>query len=99
MVLAAYVATGFSVAGLYAWGLLRGRNDAYHRAGIPEYWIIDARGEEIDFHILHRRKSGYASAPARGGWQRSRVFGRSFRLDRKLDEFGLWEYTLHVKDD
>jgi cytochrome d ubiquinol oxidase subunit I len=34
MVLAAYVATGFAVAGLYAWGLLRGKNDAYHRAGL-----------------------------------------------------------------
>lgn len=34
MVLAAYVATGFGVAGLYAWGLLRGRRDAYHRAGL-----------------------------------------------------------------
>jgi cytochrome d ubiquinol oxidase subunit I len=34
MVLAAFVATGFGVAGLYAWGLLRGRRDAYHRAGL-----------------------------------------------------------------
>jgi cytochrome d ubiquinol oxidase subunit I len=34
MVLAAYIATGLSVAGLYAWGMLRGRRDAYHRAGL-----------------------------------------------------------------
>jgi cytochrome d ubiquinol oxidase subunit I len=34
MVLAAYIATGLAVAGLYAWGILRGRNDAYHRAGL-----------------------------------------------------------------
>jgi cytochrome d ubiquinol oxidase subunit I len=34
MVQAAYIATGLSVAGLYAWGILRGRNDAYHRAGL-----------------------------------------------------------------
>ena len=34
MVLAAYIATGLAVAGLYAWGMLRGRNDAYHRAGL-----------------------------------------------------------------
>lgn len=34
MVLAAYIATGLGVAGLYAWGILRGRNDAYHRAGL-----------------------------------------------------------------
>ena len=34
MVLAAYIATGLAVAGIYAWGMLRGRNDAYHRAGL-----------------------------------------------------------------
>jgi Uma2 family endonuclease len=71
---------------------------AYHRAGIPEYWLIDARGEEIVFQILYWRKSGYVAAPGRSGWQRSRVFGRSFWLERQRDEFGLWEYTLHVRD-
>lgn len=34
MVQAAYIATGLGVAGIYAWGILRGRNDAYHRAGL-----------------------------------------------------------------
>ena len=34
MVLAAYVATGLGIAGLYAWGILRGRRDAYHRIGL-----------------------------------------------------------------
>jgi cytochrome bd ubiquinol oxidase subunit I len=34
MVLAAYIATGLAVAGIYAWGILHGRNDAYHRAGL-----------------------------------------------------------------
>jgi cytochrome bd ubiquinol oxidase subunit I len=34
MTLAAYLATGFGVAGLYAIGILRGRRDAYHRAGL-----------------------------------------------------------------
>ena len=69
--------------------------EAYHRAGITEYWLIDARGEEIHFQILHHRKNGYAAASQRDGWQRSRVFGRSFRLDRQRDALGLWEYTLY----
>ena len=34
MVQAAYIATGLVVAGLYAWGILRGRDDPYHRAGL-----------------------------------------------------------------
>lgn len=32
--LSCYIATGFAVAGVYALGLLRGRADAYHRAGL-----------------------------------------------------------------
>jgi cytochrome d ubiquinol oxidase subunit I len=34
MTLAAYVATGFAVAGLYAIGMLRGHRDEYHRKGL-----------------------------------------------------------------
>ena len=30
---------------------------AYHAAGIPEYWLIDARGEAISFQILSQRRS------------------------------------------
>jgi cytochrome bd ubiquinol oxidase subunit I len=33
MILAAFMVTGFTVAAVYAVGLLRGRRDAYHRAG------------------------------------------------------------------
>ncbi|HQY31824.1 MAG TPA: cytochrome ubiquinol oxidase subunit I, partial [Thermomicrobiales bacterium] len=34
MSLAAYEATAFAVAGIYAWGVFRGRGTAYHRAGL-----------------------------------------------------------------
>jgi Uma2 family endonuclease len=70
---------------------------AYHRAGIPEYWLIDARGREIDFQILLHRRTGYASAPVRSGWRRSRVFDRSFRLERTRGRMNLWVYRLHVQ--
>jgi len=32
--LSCYMAVGFAVAGVYAWGWLRGRRDAYHRTGM-----------------------------------------------------------------
>lgn len=32
--LSCYIATGFAVAGVYAMGMLRGKRDAYHRAGL-----------------------------------------------------------------
>jgi Uma2 family endonuclease len=70
---------------------------AYHRAGIREYWIIDARRDEISFVVLYWRKSGYAAAPHHDGWVHSRVFQRDFRLTRKPDRRGAWKYTLDVK--
>jgi Uma2 family endonuclease len=69
----------------------------YHRAGIPEYWLIDARGADIAFHILVRGASDYEERVGRGGWQTSRVFSRRFRLVRRRGRLGFWEYTLQVK--
>jgi Uma2 family endonuclease len=75
----------------------RDLRQAYHQAGVREYWIIDARKVEIDFQILHWRKSGYAATPNKDGWLRSRVFGRSFQLTRSQDRRGAWRYQLAVK--
>jgi Uma2 family endonuclease len=71
--------------------------EAYHRAGIPEYWLIDARGEEIRFEVLQYTPAGYVAAAGRGGWQRSAVFGRLFRLERRRGRLGLWRYTLRSR--
>jgi len=76
----------------------RDLRQAYHRAGIREYWLIDARGEEIDFQILSWRKPGYVAVPIREGWQRSKVFGRHFQLTRARDRRGGWRYELAVKE-
>jgi Uma2 family endonuclease len=70
---------------------------AYYRAGIREYWLIDARGTEIDFQILVRGKRGYIAAPGNGGWQDSPVFGRSFRLTRRQHPRGGWLYRLEAR--
>ena len=71
--------------------------EAYHRAEIAEYWIIDARGDEIVFHILHWRKAGYVAAPTKDGWAKSRVMNQSLRLTPKPDRRGSWKYTLERK--
>ena len=42
MVLAAYMVTGFVIAGVYAVGLLRGRRDRYHRLGFAVPFTIGA---------------------------------------------------------
>jgi Uma2 family endonuclease len=73
--------------------------EAYHKAGVREYWIIDVRGEEIDFQILNWRKTGYVAASHKSGWQRSRIFDRSFQLTRSRDRRGAWRYALAVKGE
>jgi Uma2 family endonuclease len=69
---------------------------SYHRAGIPEYWLIDARFAEVSFQVLRRRRDRSLVVAPRGGWHRSIVFGRSFRLDRRKNRLGGWRYTLEV---
>jgi len=70
--------------------------ESYHRAGIPEYWLIDAQFEEVSFQILRRRRDRYVAVAARGGWYHSTVLGRSFRLQRRKNRLGRWTYSLEV---
>lgn len=70
---------------------------AYHEAGVREYWIIDARGDEIEFQILNWRKSGYVTAKNKAGWLHSRILNRDFHLTREPDQHGGWRYELAVK--
>lgn len=69
---------------------------AYHQAGIREYWLVDARSEQIDFRVLWHQPAGYVRASVRSGWQKSRVFRQSFQLVRRRDRLGLWQYTLRA---
>ena len=69
----------------------------YHQAGIPEFWLVDARGKDINFQVLVRRRSKYVRAKIRSGWSFSPVFGRWFRLVRKTNRLGRWNYRLENK--
>ena len=51
---------------------------AYHRAGIPEYWIIDTRFDKVSFQILRRRRDRYVVIKPSDGWYRSAVFHGHF---------------------
>jgi Uma2 family endonuclease len=52
----------------------------YWLAGIAEYWLIDGRHESPRLEIFRRGKSKYISVPVVGGWVKSALFGKSFRL-------------------
>lgn len=70
---------------------------AYHRAKIPEYWLVDALAEDVDFQILVYRPKDYQAVHPQDGWFFSPVFGRFFRLERQRNRMGRWRYKLHVK--
>jgi Uma2 family endonuclease len=71
--------------------------EQYWKAGIPEYWLVDARGERLDFDILRQSAKGYVATRKQGGWLKSNVFGRRFRLTRRFDKRGEPEYHLAVR--
>ncbi len=72
--------------------------ELYFRAGVGEYWLIDARRDGINFQILVRGDEGFEAVPARrGGWLASPLFQRRFRLTRERGRMNLWVYTLEVK--
>jgi Uma2 family endonuclease len=74
---------------------------AYFKAGISEYWLIDALVEDtehVDFQILVAGQKGYQPITPVDGWLASPTFGCSFKLTRERDEDGFWEYTLHVQE-
>jgi len=71
--------------------------DLYWLAGIQEYWLVDARGQRLEFDILHHGPRGYVGTRKQGGWVKSAVFATSFRLLRQEDELGHPEFTLEVR--
>jgi Uma2 family endonuclease len=71
--------------------------DRYARARIPEFWLIDVRGDKLDFKILCLKDGAFEAAPSRGGWQKSKVFGKQFRLVRLTNRRGRPAFRLEVK--
>lgn len=70
----------------------------YWKAGVAEYWIMDARGEELQFHIQQRGTENFDPAPSdTDGFQQSAVFQQWFRLTRRRDRRGGWVFDLERK--
>jgi Uma2 family endonuclease len=71
----------------------------YFLAGIQEYWLIDGRGETIDFQLLTRGKHGFEPVAADANdYRQSKVLGGSFLLTRSLNRAGRFEYRLSGRD-
>ena len=58
---------------------------------------MDARADGLEFDIFRHESGGYTAVRKQGGWLKSRVFGKSFRLSRQLDDAGNPEYSLSAR--
>ncbi|MGL4549924.1 MAG: Uma2 family endonuclease [Gemmataceae bacterium] len=67
---------------------------AYAAAGVAEYWLIDARGDEVRFDLLTLAAGGYWPARVHAGWAFSPAFRRWFRLTRAEGDDGRPAFTL-----
>lgn len=72
----------------------------YASAGVPELWIVDARGEDLRFDIHELRDGQYVRLdPDSEGWIRSPRLGHEFHLIRRSSERpGVWRYTLKARE-
>jgi Uma2 family endonuclease len=71
---------------------------AYHRAGVREYWLVDARGPTVDLQILSHSPAEYQSS-SRGedGFASSGVLGCAVRLIATRKTAGLCLYRLEAR--
>lgn len=71
----------------------------YAKAGIAEYWLVDARKQPPEFLIFRLGAQGYKSVSRdRDGWVKSTVLGRSFRLVEGQNALGHPQYHLETAD-
>ena len=69
----------------------------YWRAGVPEFWLLDTRGQDLLFQIHRPGPNGYEPIPRDAeGFQRSAVFGVGFQMLRTTDLRGRWTFDLHT---
>jgi Uma2 family endonuclease len=73
--------------------------EAYFDAGVPEYWLVDARERPLSFDILKRGPRGYTTTRAQaGGWLKSAILDQSFRISLAADPLGNPQFTLEHRD-
>lgn len=69
----------------------------YEAAGVPELWLIDARGEAIDFSVRVLERGSYRPSPVdSSGFTHSPVLSRSVGLSRSRTRVGTWRYRLEL---
>lgn len=70
---------------------------AYWEAGVREYWLVDARGDQPRLEILRHGRRGYTVVRPQGDWIRSQVFGHEFSLTQAAGAGGFPRFKLGVR--
>jgi Uma2 family endonuclease len=72
----------------------------YALAGIREYWIADARTDDLVFRILQLSSNGvYVDvSPDADGWLRSPLWGRGFKVRRLAKRAGIHDFILDISE-
>jgi Uma2 family endonuclease len=72
---------------------------AYYNAGVGEYWLIDARKDQLEFVMYRQGDNDFEQAVADSdGLFQSRVLSCEFKLDRERDRRGHWKYDVIKRD-
>jgi len=70
---------------------------AYYAAGVPEYWLVDARGKDLFFQINVQGTDQYQPATVdAAGFQNSAILACGYRLNRRRGKGGYWQYHLEA---
>lgn len=74
--------------------------EAYSAAGIPEYWLIDARCEKLSFQINVLSGDSYQPAETDAeGFYKSVILACRYKLHRRHGKGGYWQYSLEGRPD
>lgn len=77
----------------------RDLRERYFLAGVREYWIIDARGMAMTFHLLARGNEDWSESLTDGdGFRRSAVLNRRVRIDRGASRIGTVKYDVLITE-
>jgi Uma2 family endonuclease len=69
--------------------------ETYYASGVTEFWLVDARGDELVFQIQRRGKQGFVPMQCdKHGFQFSAVMNCAYRLERQRNQYGHWTYDL-----
>lgn len=69
----------------------------YARAGVPELWLVDARGDSPTLEILTLEAGSYRTVPSADGWVSSPRLEATFRLTRSSPGGHRWTYRLESR--